>query len=259
MAIDMKTVKAITHDNKSLKNIKDSNGNIIWGSQADYPYRRLEYIKFSGAEYIEENFTLSTKNRRMIIEWDTEALTEGNILLGTYHSASANASRRLFCVRVAQNNTTNVCIGNTWGADTSITANTKYKSTVVYNSGNPNKLSVKIEHNNATLVNTTVTGTTNSIGSTGANGTFGCMVQLNSNNTIYRGSWWVGKLYSFTKYVHTTGTLQNKEYPCQRKSDGVCGLYDVQSGLFFPMTGTTITDAAAGPVVDEYWDLTAPA
>ena len=52
MAIDMKTVKAITHNNKSLKNIKDSNGNIIWGSQADYPYRRLEYLNFTGTQYI---------------------------------------------------------------------------------------------------------------------------------------------------------------------------------------------------------------
>lgn len=250
-------VKEITIPEGSVKKIENSNGKIIWGSQSAFPYRRLEYIHFNGAEYIEENFTLSTKNRRMIIEWDTEALTEGNILLGTYHSASANASRRLFCVRVAQNNTTNVCVGNTWGADTSITANTKYKSTVVYNSGNPNKLSVKIEHNNTTLVNTTVTGTTNSVGSTGANGTLGCMFQLNKDNTIYRGSWWVGKLYSFTKYVNSTNTLQNEQYPCQRKSDGVCGLYDVQSGSFFPMAGTAITDAAAGPVIDEYWDLTA--
>lgn len=52
MAIDMKTVKAITHDNKSLKNIKDSNGNIIWGSQSAYPYRRLEYLNFNGDQYI---------------------------------------------------------------------------------------------------------------------------------------------------------------------------------------------------------------
>ena len=64
MATDMKTVKAITHNNKSLKNIKDSNGNIIWGSQADYPYRRLEYIKFSGAEYIPNVYGTNPYNNR---------------------------------------------------------------------------------------------------------------------------------------------------------------------------------------------------
>ena len=46
-------------------------------------------------------------------------------------------------------------------------------------------------------------------------------------------------------------------FPAQRKSDGVCGLYNVKNGAFFPMQGTNITDAAAGPVIDEYWDMTA--
>ena len=60
MATDMKTVKAIQYNNKSLKNIKDSNGNIIWGSQADYPYRRLKYIIFTGFvyKYEDEKFVL---------------------------------------------------------------------------------------------------------------------------------------------------------------------------------------------------------
>lgn len=47
-------------------------------------------------------------------------------------------------------------------------------------------------------------------------------------------------------------------YPVQRKSDGVCGLYRVDNGTFMPMVGTNITSAAAGPVVDEYWDLQEP-
>lgn len=64
-------------------------------------------------------------------------------------------------------------------------------------------------------------------------------------------------MYSFEKYVNSTNALQNKQFPCQRKSDGVCGLYDTQTNVFFPMVGTTITDAAAGPVVDEYWNLQA--
>lgn len=51
MAIDMKTVKAITHNNKSVKNIKDSNGDIIWGNPTDYPYRRLEYLQGNNITY----------------------------------------------------------------------------------------------------------------------------------------------------------------------------------------------------------------
>ena len=41
-------------------------------------------------------------------------------------------------------------------------------------------------------------------------------------------------------------------YPCQRKSDGVCGLYDTYTSTFHPMIGTTITSSAAGPIEDEY-------
>ena len=48
----MKDVKEITIPQGSVKKIEDSNGNVIWGSESAFPYRRLEYIKFSGAEYV---------------------------------------------------------------------------------------------------------------------------------------------------------------------------------------------------------------
>ena len=68
-----------------------------------------------------------------------------------------------------------------------------------------------------------------------------------------------GKVYCFEeRQGNYQGNYTKKMYPCQRKSDGVCGMYDVISQKFFPMAGTTITDAAAGPILDEYWDLTAP-
>lgn len=43
--MNMKDVKAITIPQGSVKKIEDSNGNIIWGSQSAFPYRRLEYIE----------------------------------------------------------------------------------------------------------------------------------------------------------------------------------------------------------------------
>jgi hypothetical protein len=33
----------------SVKKIEDSNGNIIWGSQSAFPYRRLEYLDMKNA------------------------------------------------------------------------------------------------------------------------------------------------------------------------------------------------------------------
>lgn len=35
--------------NKAVKQIQDSNGNIIWGSQSAFPYRRLEYLEMKNA------------------------------------------------------------------------------------------------------------------------------------------------------------------------------------------------------------------
>lgn len=46
----------INGTDKAVRKIEDSNGNIIWGSQSAFPYRRLEYIHFSGAEALRTNF-----------------------------------------------------------------------------------------------------------------------------------------------------------------------------------------------------------
>lgn len=65
-------------------------------------------------------------------------------------------------------------------------------------------------------------------------------------------------LYEYKRTAPSDETNIYRQYiPCQRKSDGVCGLYVPQNSTFYPMIGTNITDAAAGPVINEYWDLTA--
>ena len=52
MAIDFSQVKTITIPEGSVTKITDSTGNILWDKEIAFPYRRLEYIKFSGAEYV---------------------------------------------------------------------------------------------------------------------------------------------------------------------------------------------------------------
>lgn len=260
--MNMKDVKAITIPEGSVKQIQDSNGNIIWGSQSAFPYRRLEYIHFSGAEYIIENFNLSTKNRRMILDYTADTFTNNTTLLGQYDNNSvADNTKRLYIVRQATTNGNQLahCIGNTWVGATNAAVNTRYLSTIAYTSASTNTLKVNIKNvdTGQTLTNTTGTGTGTSIQNFGAIGTIGACVNKMTNGTFVRNGFWTGKLYKFEKYVDSTGVLQNNQIPCQRKSDGVCGLYDTAGGLFFPMTGTNITDSAAGPVVDEYWNLQA--
>lgn len=67
------------------------------------------------------------------------------------------------------------------------------------------------------------------------------------------------KLYRFFNTSDTTSDpLVHNWFPCQRKSDNVCGIYDTITKVFRPCQGTAAI-TCAGPVVDEYWDLTTPA
>lgn len=246
---------------KAVKMIQDSNGNIIWGSQSAFPYRRLEYIKFSGAEYVEENFNLATKNRKMILEYTCDEFVANTSLLAQWDNTQADNQRRLYIVRCNNNSGQAIWyIGSKYGLYTNMSLNTKYISTVIYTNDSNNTLTYDFKNAaGTTLASGTLTETTTSIPTIDANGILGATKLKSADGTITWGGAWSGKLYRFEKYVNSTNTLQNNQIPCQRKSDGVCGMYDVVAQRFFPMAGTTITDGAAGPVVDEYWDLTAPA
>ena len=78
----------------------------------------------------------------------------------------------------------------------------------------------------------------------------------NYDNTI--ASYLEEKVYNVVIRLGNASNLTSNLIPCQRKSDNICGFYDTVRNAFYSMSGTTITDAAAGPVLDEYWDLTAP-
>ena len=51
--------------------------------------------------------------------------------------------------------------------------------------------------------------------------------------------------------------IEHDMYPVQRKSDGAYGLYDIYDNSFHTIEGTQ-DSSSGGPIVDEYWDLTAP-
>ena len=246
MAIDFSQVKTITIPEGSVKKITDSNGNIIWRSQSAFPYRRLEYIKFSGAEYIDTNATLPAgtgyKRFDLSINWqdasnwgvngfDSDTNNRFNIgVNGSGHSRYGSGST------------------NTW-ADSdgyNISLNTKYDLVLLASGGS----TTSAFWQNGTNI---WTSPTRSI-------TFG-----SATGNIYIGAaLYKGEAKSFTKEIiygavlrvnNVSGIIFNG-IPVQRKSDGVCGLYDTQNNVFRPMQGTTITDAAAGPTIDEYWDFT---
>lgn len=51
MSIDFSQVKTITIPEGSVTKITDSAGNILWADDTKYPYRQLEWINFTGAQY----------------------------------------------------------------------------------------------------------------------------------------------------------------------------------------------------------------
>ena len=246
MAIDFSQVKTITIPEGSVTKITDSTGAVLWINETAFPYRRLQYIKFSGAEYVDTNVTLpagnSYKRFDLAINWqdasnwgvngfDSDTNNRFNIgVNGSAHSRYGSGST------------------NTWQDSDghSISLNTKYDWVLLASEGSTN---LAVLQNGINIW----TSPTRSI-------TFG-----SATGNIYIGAaLYKGTASSFTKEIiygavlrvnNISGIIFNG-IPVQRRSDGVCGLYDTVSGIFRPMQGTTITDAAAGPVIDEYWDFT---
>lgn len=54
--------------------------------------------------------------------------------------------------------------------------------------------------------------------------------------------------------VINIGTITATILPCERKSDGTLGFYNLNTKVFYPLTGTT-TSANVGPIIDEYPDI----
>lgn len=87
--------------NKAVKMIQDSNGNIIWGSATYFPYRRLEYIHFSGAESIQMDFVAGSVGYNYQCDFtagDTPTGSDARTLLGIYDGSLADALRRWYLI-----------------------------------------------------------------------------------------------------------------------------------------------------------------
>lgn len=251
-----------------LKKIENSNGDIIWGSQSAFPYRRLEYIHFSGSERIDTG--MKPQVHFYYLNCKVQTRTDAWSFIWGAAAHINNTFFRLF-----------------WQGNTDGRLNPRLKNTNTdYVSGTENKI-IQLRLRNYATNNSTGTywwacqdlngdglsdgdGTTEMKSKYYNSSTYACNFN-NFNTTIAIGqyhtddSWTAAEAQAimdvyryFIRDNTGTSTIVNDQYPCQRKSDGKCGLYDIITGTFYPMQGTNITDSAAGPVVDEYWDLTAP-
>lgn len=217
-----------------VKEIKDSNGNVIWGSESAFPYRRLEYIKFSGAESVHISYN-PYNGMRWELTFKMNKAVEG-------YSGAAGSGPAYHCSIGGSNS--GYVGGWFLGA---------YREYSAYPSTNKNTVILDRYQGKVWINNTLVYTGTGSYGSTTSRGmNFGARIDNAGDLGFYMNC----NIYS--SKISNGGRLIAEYFPAQRKSDGVCGLYRTSDNTFYPMTGTTITDNAAGPIVDEYWNLTAP-
>lgn len=258
----------ITQENMlfNVDKIEDSNNNIIWGSFDKFPYRRLEYIHFNGTD----NFIYSgvgNKNGyyRSII-CDIERNDIRQTTLATYDGMVDNARRRFYLFDIQPTSVTSgtrACLGNTWSttvATSNIPLNTKLNiyATCQQNSSNYVMYAgIKRVDTGANIISQqTINNSTNA--ATGYQPyLMGCRTR--STDGVDRLENPVkGKLYQFDERSgNSSGTLTIRMVPCQRKSDGKYGMFDVIKNYFYILEGTQ-DNTSGGPIINEYWDLTAP-
>ena len=73
-----------------------------------------------------------------------------------------------------------------------------------------------------------------------------------SGNFLAQSGYADFSLYQFS--IKTDGdnsSLYFNAYPVQRKSDGVCGLYDIYGSKFYPCSGTA-SSTCGGSIITEY-------
>ena len=226
-------VKEITIPEGSVKKIEDSNGNIIWGSQSAFPYRRLEYIHFSGAEYFDSGYQPTST---------TQITMNLNITSGGYNGKGYMGARNRYAIGLDNSNWF-FGIGN-WINTTIRAVDGNFHTVSIRPNGFSTNVGYKID--NASWVNP---GNVSFV-----NGGRGNIYIGASNSDTGAGSYTQQDVKS-VQLIENTTTVRNL-LPCQRKSDSVCGMYDTINNVFYPLNGTNITSGAAGPIVNEYWDGT---
>ena len=231
--------------------ITDSNGNMIWGRRNKYPYRLLEYIHFNGSEYIT---TTKPDNRYYYLDFSLDSIVNDKFIFATNGDSTTDGTMRL-----TNRTSSSGYLQARCGRNSSSNTNIAQVSTDTYY-----ELRFRIFSTNSVycaLANQsgTVLGYQNIITGSFTRYNMNTFAIMGYNNGGTVGNSTAGKVYRY--YVRSgdgSSEIVSNCYPCQRKSDNVCGLYDVIQSKFYPMQGTTITSGAAGPVIDEYWNMQYP-
>ena len=252
--------KEITIPEGNVKMIQNVNGDIIWGSQSAFPYRRLEYLNFTGTQYINTGHYVSVGFYYLQCMLTTSD-TSWRYIFGTNN----NGFRTFF--QKMENGGIGWRLKDISATSTATTVpyNTKlelrFRNYATNNTEGKYWFEIRNLESGSAINNKFYEGSTyakNFNDTTKRNTISIGMNHYGNNEWGDANNRFKGRIYNF--YKRSSDGASNKTmnaYPCQRKSDGVCGLYDTITNQFWPCLGTDRTDTVAGPIVDEYWDLTA--
>lgn len=216
--------------------ITDVNGNVIVSE-----LRRLEYIHFNGNDYIDTGYTpWNDFGFYLDIQWDANQVNQynghGKIISNNRAFIGVHDSGKILFGSGAESPTisnSDPYTRHTYQVNTSSGSNGKFyiDGTQVW-SGNSNYVSSNLY--------------TMFIGA------------VNRNSSEY--SYCKARIYNvrFINNVSTSSVITRNWVPVQRKSDGAIGFLKIKVEDSTPDFVQSVNGLLeAGPVIDEYWDLTA--
>lgn len=247
--MNMKDVKAITIPQGSVKKIEDSNGNIIWGSYDAFPYELLEYIDIPAGCYIDlNNQGSSTLGCYLDVNWNinNDTISGTGYPFGSIYRSGSTYYR----YHLARSSTALTA----WYANNSSTTLT----TSDLNSRSIIELNFHTYNDNKAYCDNVEKGTFSPTSGTNTGSVYLGGRRFNDNGTVTINDYQhTMRVYSLK--IQSGANALSIFYPAKRKSDGKIGLlkiYNNGQAISFRVTETN-TEPTAGPVVDEYWDLTA--
>ena len=204
-----------------VANYATVNVNVSGGGSDILPsgYEQLEYIRFSGSQYINTNITpVEGDTIKMIVLPQTDTGAIFSCGAGTYQLILLNLRYYKY-----------FATGAAAEISPTLSANKVYEITA------SSTLTAKTAGSSDLTVTSTyassIDGTSNKL-----------WIGARVNNTSY----FTGCIYSFS--LTNEGTAKANFVPCVRESDGKAGMYDLVSETFFPSATSTDIEAGAPAV-----------
>lgn len=111
--IDMSTVKSWTIPEGEVVQVVDSQNRVIWSATPPSPYRRLEYIHFNGAEYVQTDFYPGTYGKNYQFEFTVDNKTD-SMSLGCYYNVNTSDALRRWYILNINSSGIRCGVGNQW-------------------------------------------------------------------------------------------------------------------------------------------------